>query len=143
MKSSQILKALQFHPQTKSTFGGVFARNKVPTIPKGKCISFVVNTDPSSKPGEHWVAFFITPSEVYYFDPYGIPPTGFKRIINSRGKQYYFGQRLQGLGRMCGHYCLYFILCMRSYYTFNIFGSDFNANDRIVKQFVENHFPYI
>ena len=90
MKSSQIQKALQFHPQTKSTFGGVFARNKVPTIPKRKYISYVVNTDPSHKPGEHWVAFFFTPSEVYYFDPYGIPPARFERILNSRRKKTLF-----------------------------------------------------
>lgn len=143
MKSSQIQKALQFHPQTKSTFGGVFARNKVPTIPKRKYISYVVNTDPSHKPGEHWVAFFFTPSEVYYFDPYGIPPARFERILNSRRKRHYFGRRLQGLGQTCGHYCLYFILCMQTHYAFNIFGNNFNVNDRIVKQFVENHFPYI
>ena len=74
MKSSQILKAL--HKQNLPLVE--FLRGtKSQQFPRGNVFFFFVNTNPSYKPGEHWVAFFITPSKVYYFDPYGIPPTGF------------------------------------------------------------------
>jgi hypothetical protein len=137
------MKALCFHHQTKSIFAGVYARNKIPKVPKQKRIAYIVNTDPANKPGKHWVAFFLTRKTIYYFDPYGIPPHGFHRILRSRKNVCYFGQRLQGMGRMCGHYCLYFILAMQTNLSLEIFGSDLSANDRIVKRLAEKHFPYI
>jgi len=143
MLTTELLKALRFHPHTKSVFAGVYARNKIPRIPLRKRVVYVVNTDPAHKPGTHWVVFFLTKNTVYYFDPYGTPPRGFHRILQSRKNAQYYGQRLQGMGRMCGHYCLYFILAMQTNLSMTIFGSDLNANDRIVKRFVERHFPYI
>lgn len=143
MLTSQLKNALQFHHQTKSVFAGVYARNRIPEVPREKRLAYIINTDQAHKPGKHWVAFFLTKTTVYYFDPYGIPPRGFARILKSRKKVRYFGRRLQGRGRMCGHYCLYFILTMQTKHSLKIFGSDLNANDRIVKRFVEKHFPYI
>ena len=143
MLTSQLRKALHFHPHTRNVFGGVYARNRIPRVPSKTQIAYIVNTDPADKPGKHWVAFYLTKNTVYYFDPYGIPPIGFHKILHARKNVLYFGQRLQGMGRMCGHYCLYFILAMRTDRSFQIFGDDYNANDRIVKRFVERHFPYI
>ena len=143
MKTSQLKHALLFHPSTKDVYGGVFARNRVPTIPKRQRIAYVVNTDPAHKPGQHWIAFFLTRDTIYYFDPYGTSPSGFTRILRSRKRKRYFGRRIQGTGRMCGHYCLYFILAMQTHQSFRIFGSDLDTNDRIVKQFVETHFPHV
>lgn len=121
MNTSQLQKALHFHPQTTSVFGGVYARNKLPRVPQNKKVAYIVNTDPAHKPGKHWVAFFLTKTTAYYFDPYGIPPKGFDKILKSRKKKFYFGQRLQGMGRMCGHYCLYFILTMQTKLSLKIF----------------------
>jgi len=143
MRTSQLHKALRFHPHTKSVFAGVYARNKIPRVPLQKRVAYVVNTDPAHKPGKHWVAFFLTKNTVYYFDPYGIPPHGFRRILQSRKNVQYYGKSLQGMGRKCGHYCLYFILAMQTNLSMKIFGSDFKANDRIVKRFVENRFWHV
>ena len=93
MITSQLRKALLLHPKTTIVYGGVYARNRIPTIPPHKKIAFIVNTDPSHKPGEHWVGFYLTKSTVYYFDPYGIPPVGFQKILQSRNKTLYFGKR--------------------------------------------------
>ena len=142
MLTSQLRKALRFHPHTRSVFGGVYARNRIPPVPN-KEIAYIINTDPADKPGKHWVAFYLTKYTVYYFDPYGFPPTGFHKILHARKNVLYFGQRLQGMGRTCGHYCLYFILAMQRDRSFRIFSNDYNANDRIVKRFVERHFPFI
>lgn len=140
MKTSQIRRALSSHPATKSIFHGVFARNKVPHIPKKMTAAYVVNTHPHHKPGEHWVVFYYTPSCLYYFDSYGLPAKGFTKLLRARKKIKYFNKRLQGSGSTCGHYCLYFILTRNSSLSLNTFGSDGDVNDRIVKRLVENHF---
>ena len=45
---------------TSKTFCGVFPSDKLPqTIEKYPC-GIVANTDPSDKPGEHWIALFIS-----------------------------------------------------------------------------------
>ena len=140
MYTYQLKRALKNHPKTRSVYGGVFARDKLPVKPPTKETSYIVNTHPSSKPGQHWVAFFITEDTVYFFDSYGIPPVGFERVIKWRKNYVYNRKRLQGIGRMCGHYCLYFILAMQTHHTFRIFSDDYNTNDRVVKRFVEKRF---
>ena len=140
MFTRQLRRALRFHPQTESVFGGVYAWNRLPRVHSRQPVAYVVNTDPAHKPGQHWVVFYITRDVIYYFDPYGIPPVRFHSILHCRKNVKYFGQRLQGSGHMCGHYCIYFILAMETNRSFEIFGSDLNANDRIVKRYVERRF---
>ena len=57
MNTLQLKRALERNPSTKKIFGGVFAADELPktfdTFPYG----FVANTDPSTEPGTHWVAF--------------------------------------------------------------------------------------
>ena len=54
--------ALEEDPITKKTFCGVFPCDKLPqTIDKYPC-GLVANTDPSSKPGTHWISIWIGPS---------------------------------------------------------------------------------
>ena len=37
--------------------------------------AFIANTHPSTKPGEHWVAIYVSPKgKGEYFDSYGLPP---------------------------------------------------------------------
>ena len=143
MFSKQISTALERHRETSSIFGGVFARDKLPRIPRQKTIAYVVNTDPAHRPGQHWVAFYLNKDTVYFFDPYGLKPVGFRHIMSTRKNKVYFNKRLQGQGQTCGHYCLYFILAMRTKQSFNIFGDDFNANDRNVQLFVNKNFRII
>ena len=144
MRTSEIHKALSTHPLTLSTFGGVFARNKVLSVPAKKTVSYVVNTHPNCKSGEHWVAFHFTPTVVYYFDPYGLPArkaVGFERLLKARRRRKFFNQRLQGKGPTCGHYCWHFILTRQSSrHDMNIFSHDYESNNRIVKQQVLTHF---
>ena len=146
MRSSQLLKALKHHRETRDVFLGVFPSDKLPTSMKEKkpAIALIANTDPSYKPGEHWCAFYITPDCAYYFDSYGLPPPkSFQRLMHCRNTYKVFGRRLQGRGKVCGHYCMYFILAMvrgGSDTMFYKFGDDLNANDRIVRQEVMKNF---
>jgi hypothetical protein len=45
--------------------------------------AFVVNTDASDRPGEHWIALLITSQgHVYWFDSYGFPPAFYDTMFN-------------------------------------------------------------
>ena len=60
--------------KTKSIFKKVCALDQLekPTFPS----AYVINSDPSSEPGKHWVAvYFDKRGRVEYFDCYGLSPT--------------------------------------------------------------------
>ena len=104
-------------------FLGVFAFDHTPytslLFPKERdaIICCVVNTDPSDRPGEHWVAFFRDSSLklLEYFDSYGENPTfyGFflgKSIAPNNAQIQYSNKTLQGYGStVCGQYCVLFL----------------------------------
>ena len=143
MKTKQLEQALIYHRDTKHIFMGVYPSDRLPrNIPKNKTVALIANTDPTHKPGQHWVAFFFSKSTVYFFDSYGRSPakSPFHRLMKYRRHQKVFSRRLQGDGRTCGYYCLYFILAMIQNRNFVCFGDNLNANDRYVVQFVKEHF---
>ena len=73
MNTLQIKRALERNTFTKKIFGGVFAADEVPKIITSPC-GFVANTDPSTEPGTHWVAFYFPSREKgEFFDSYGYP----------------------------------------------------------------------
>ena len=80
MNTLELERALKHNTFTKKIFVGVFAADELPTLntfPSG----FVANTDPSTEPGTHWVAFYFPSREKgEFFDSYGHPPEhyGFK-----------------------------------------------------------------
>lgn len=144
MRTKQLEKALKFNRDTRVVFKGVYAYNRLPRkIPKGKKVALIANTDPGHKPGTHWVAFFYTNTCVYFFDSMGNPPwkPGFQRLMQFRRTKRVFNTRIQGIGTVCGHYCLYFILAMVYNMDFSCFGDDLNANDRMVRKIVRKYFP--
>ena len=58
MNSNQLLHILQQDTFTKTVFADVLPSDRLPAKirkPKG----FILNTDPSNKPGTHWVAMFL------------------------------------------------------------------------------------
>ena len=83
-------------------------------------ISFcIANTDPSTQPGQHWVAFFRSgmDSPLEFFDSYGEPPEtyGFplniSNLTSSGTAPLQFSRHsLQALdSNVCGHYCILFL----------------------------------
>ena len=94
----------------------------------------VINSDPSSEPGEHWVGvYFNKRGRGEYFDSYGLSPTliGLKSymdayslsgwIYNRKTLQAYFSS-------FCGHYCVYFILFRCRGVPLHAIVSDFTSN---------------
>lgn len=77
----------------------------------------VLNTDPSHKPGQHWVAISIDPISniVYYFDSLGDHPRNYKYIYSLLNKFKEFvivnNQEYQKKDGLCGLYCINFLLC--------------------------------
>ena len=61
MNASEISNCLQFIPN----FGGVLAANMLPIDEKSRNKFYVVNTDPSDKPGQHWTVFYNNKDNVF------------------------------------------------------------------------------
>ena len=90
--------------------------------------SFIANTEPSTRPGHHWVAFVVfayRPSIIYFFDSFGMPLSYYQDLYRTCMNRGYYSdtvivtsvnsRALQGAkSTVCGHYCiLYLYLCAR------------------------------
>ena len=141
MRTSQLARLLNTHKVTRKVFKGVYPCNRIPrTLPK--TTAFIVNTDPDGKPGRHWIAYYCTPSHIYFFDSYGQAPwkKELKKPMTLRKYKKYFGRRVQGHSQVCGHYCLYFILAMAKKWSLKCFGNNLNDNDMLVVRLIRHHF---
>ena len=115
MNTSHINTVLTQHPHTRKYFLGTFPSDKCPQKPQAQTC-FVSNTDPQSEPGQHWIAFYIkSDGNIFYFDPYGIPPISIyhQRFLNksSDGRGAYNKQQLQNFySHTCGAHCINFLI---------------------------------
>jgi hypothetical protein len=113
---------------------GVFAADELPTvdyIQRGfdrststSCCCFIANTDPSTKPGKHWVLFLGERGgasvggrvKLSFFDSYGMPLSFYSDLHNQCSRLGYLPRiancntkQLQSLDSvLCGHYCFLF-----------------------------------
>ena len=69
MNSLQIEKLLA----ADDKFLGCFPHDMLPPFPKQFPRSLIINTDDSSKPGDHWVGLVLNKKKCYFFDSFGIP----------------------------------------------------------------------
>ena len=95
-------------------FKGVFGADQIPwsRLRGNEEWSFIVNTDPISKPGEHWIAVAQKPGQhCVFFDSYGNKPAYYNPVlwrslnrcqINAEDYQ-------QDTSTVCGDYALYFL----------------------------------
>lgn len=98
---------------------GVFARDELPDLKKEKRpFALVLNTDPRSKPGQHWLALY-GPSEnsIELFDSFGQHPSNYGLAYIS--PTYSFNQFQSLTSTFCGHYCIYFLYLRTHNQTFN------------------------
>lgn len=151
MLTSQLENILQEDPVVKKVFGGVHPCNKLPRRRKQHQRLFVANTDPHTRPGSHWVAFYFTPrGRCIYFDSYGMPPVN-RQLLNfaKRHDQHwaYNSKKLQDTNsKVCGQYCLMFAYYMtrgKSLQQFvDLFGANSRINDCAVLNFVQRHYRF-
>ena len=119
MDTMQIKNVMKNNFRTKNYFKGVFPSDKLPKTKMHKPSCIIVNTDPSSKPGTHWVAiYFPKTGNAEYFDSFGMQPKikSILKFISFNSKKYTFNRtQLQNVfSIVCGNYCCEYLLhrCM-------------------------------
>ena len=115
LNTYQLTAALEKNPVTKKCFDGVNPRDILKSI-KETPQMIIVNTDPSTKTGKHWILLYFTRRQrAEIFDSLGNDVTSYrsskKKFIkrHSTHHVYAVGHRIQPKGTaLCGHYCLYY-----------------------------------
>ena len=104
----------QFNSELKcKSFQGVFAANEL-SPPLSLLASYIVNTDPRSQPGKHWVAIYIDKNRHgEYFDSFGNKPNKMiynflQRVCKSISYNKRCIQNEKSIS--CGVFCIYFLL---------------------------------
>lgn len=148
MNTKQLYQALMSNKLTKKVFDGVFSRDTLEDIiiqPK----LIICNTDPSTKPGEHWLLFWFDGNEVDFFDSLG-------KTLDFYGKEFVdFVKRYSNkmtFSRVrtqpkdsdyCGHYCLFYSLCkVLKYQPKEIIKCLSKMKSKDILQVVDEHFFY-
>lgn len=116
MNTKQLWNALSSNFYTHKYFDGVYSIDNLKDI-KCKPKLIICNTDPSYKPGKHWVLFFFNKDKVEFYDSLG-------KDLDEYGKEFYnfvqkfaksyerATERTQPVkSSLCGEYCLYYAYC--------------------------------
>ena len=142
MRGLDIESLLTANLRTKLVFRGVFAIDTLPDcITIVSANAYVINQDPSHRPGSHWVALFITPfGRAIYMDSFGRPPNQ-TPIIHCTSLVYNKTSIQSLISGTCGLYCVYFIRQMCSGSTIQRFLAQFKPyepeyNDRRITRLV-------
>jgi hypothetical protein len=126
-----------------ATFLGVYAKDRLPSsLPNRPCL-MVVNTEPSTRSGEHWISMYLDANEGEYFDSFGqLANQTFTRYMNKHCSRWIHSERqLQSVvSRFCGHYCIFYCCYRKIGYNLNAilswFSLDYGLNDLLVHEFV-------
>ena len=142
MNTQEIRAILANDPFVGPVFQGVYAIDQLSALQLG---AYVVNTSASNKNTGHWVAMWVTPYAVEYFDSYGRdPPEKIKR--KCRTKQWICnGRFLQSpLSSVCGQYCIYYLLHRARgdglEKIVKEFDHDVDENDMLVYEFIKEQY---
>ena len=115
MNTIELINILNKDKFSRKLFCGVQPIDELKNFKFQKPCSLIINTDESSKPGEHWIALYITRNgNLEYFDSYGNKP--FKKEIYHFIKKHrmnliYNKKKIQSsLSTNCGKFCLLFVL---------------------------------
>ena len=82
--------------------------------------SIIFNTDDKKYSGTHWIAMYITPTTLYYFDPLAIPTVNmfddFIRLQRRPNLVISYKQVQSYLSNKCGQHCCEWIRQMHNNY---------------------------
>ena len=140
MHTSQIDRLFESDAVCRSMFQGVFSVDTLPPKPR----LLVCNTDPSTKPGSHWIAINVDKNgRGEYFDSFGRGPQPIIEAYMNRHCRFWTfnNSQLQSvISGLCGFYCCFFcLLRSRRIDMINIvkhFTTDTGLNDSIVYSFI-------
>lgn len=114
MNTSELLNVLMSHPVTKRHLGGIVASDQLPERNSSTDNDkyYIINLDPSTEPGSHWVACFLfKDKDDLYFDSYGFPPfvPHIIRFLSSSNFSFNTTPVQDPLSTSCGQWCLLFV----------------------------------
>jgi hypothetical protein len=144
MDTMQILCTLR----PVKSFLGVFPSDLLPSHSITRCGTIIINTDPHTESGSHWLAIRLEPrsSHAYYFDSYGVTPflPSIQAFLRRNCTVYeYNAIQLQELTSIvCGKYCCLFALYVDRGYTPKQFAALFTpvSADRQVSRMFAKEF---
>lgn len=146
MNTKQIWQALSSNPITEPFFDGVFPSDTVRNIKK-KPELIICNTDPSNKPGSHWLLFFFHNDTVDFYDSLGKDLNNYSKdfinLIQKFANDYQLSSvRTQPINSsLCGYYCLYFAYKRCKGNNMNTIISSMKSSSHVVN-FVNKHFSF-
>jgi hypothetical protein len=77
LSNIDIDKVMSKYPEYLGTISSDEIPTRIlPNLRKGQTACFIINTDPSDRPGQHWVAFFLNPKKdgsIEYYDSFAEP----------------------------------------------------------------------
>ena len=137
MNSLQIEKLLA----ADDKFLGCFPHDMLPPFPNKFPRSLIINTDDSSKSGDHWVGLVLNKNKCYYFDSFGVPILE-KNIINFLNHRYRTATVnnvciQDTFSNLCGNFTIAFVSLVRNEGQYKKFISIFDPqnlrkNDEII-----------
>ena len=148
MDGEEISHILQSDEYTREIQHGVYSADTIPAVTQCPA-AYIVNTDDSDLPGQHWVSFYFEhPKKIAeYFDSYGLPPLRetFLQLLPARYK--YCSATIQGLNSItCGEYCIYFLQQRSRKKSIedivSTFSEDAEWNDKKVLQYIKKSGKY-
>ena len=133
------------------SFLGAFPYDELPEKPDGD-FSLIINTEPSTEPGDHWLPIIFKKRVFYFLDSFGRVPTSplFRPEFKKTVKEYMQGDRRRCNSKLiqyvfsnaCGFYSIYFIKEMQSksmIKTMEIFTDNLKKNDLMVTDIVNSY----
>lgn len=118
MNSNDIEVILKNDKRAAINFRGVYPRDRFQELLRSSGDidgTFVFNTDPSLKGGEHWICLAIDGDTVLYFDSFGRHPKTYSLVAEALqqrcGEILWNNELLQDASTtVCGDYCVLFLL---------------------------------
>lgn len=127
MNSLEIHYYLKSNRETRKIYDNVYPADLLPKVPKRRRVLFIANHSPASSRGTHWVAFYITPTVIEFFDSSGVGLLANKYFVKflqdtPRPQLIYNTCQVQDwLSDVCGEYCCLFALYKARNYSFGTF----------------------
>lgn len=144
MNASEVYSYLEILPAKNI---GVYASDCLPRK-IAPSTALIVNTDPHTKRGTHWVALYLDGNGyLEYFDSFGQPPFVLDhiRFIRRNSFLYRFNSKvLQNYDSdLCGHYCLGYLFFRSNGFTMSHFVKLFSKNLISNDYYISELFQYL
>jgi len=151
----ELLNCLFKNDYTRPYIGKVCALDELPSTRNQNERIYIVNTEDSTMPGEHWVAIYLEGDIGYFFDPMGKELEEYDPLIKAFIEENtdcwdenYPEQYQPDDSDLCGEYCLYFALCMCMGEPYERLKKHFNlhylgANDHMIVSAMSTYYDHV